>query len=421
MVMSAFLYGIQSEDTFYTFPSSFLRFCVESFNTCFSSDATGYCVPVGLTAFSALLLLLSCVRSVCQRSEHPAHAFTSTYCFLGDLCGAVGAVLSKQLQIQVFMGIFSLLVSAANVIFGCFPVFLCWNSQAERKRRMKRRRRRQFLLSTCVFMVVSGGFLTSGFTIQRAEKHFHGRGLLFVDLQGNSESLGYILGLLSFLITSTSRFPALRTAHKGQTLPKSPVLTRGLCSLAAALYATAILLHNSSPRLVLRALPWLLSAVGAAALDLLFVLIYWCKRGTLQEPVRDGDTISLLGAHDFRTKKKFATKMKMTPLSHLPVNTKSTEIGGYMDVDSKSALQKEAHHCPPIRTVRAINFDGLCASDTSWDSSGDSSDLEWDFEAINAPWRNKKRDQVGEGEGKDDRKPSDSCQYEVPLNPQMMA
>ncbi|XP_053699829.1 transmembrane protein 44 isoform X1 [Synchiropus splendidus] len=422
MVMSTFLYGIQPEDNFYTFPSSLLQFCVESFNTCFSSGANGYCVPVGLTALSALLLLLSCVRSVCQRSQRPGHAFTSTYCFLGELCGAVGAVLSKQLQIQVFMGIFSLLVSAANMIFGCFPVFLCWNTLAERKRRMKRRRRRQLLLATCVFTVVSGGYLMSGFTSQRAETHFRGRGLLYIDLQDNSEILGYILGLLCFFITSSSRFPALYTAHKGQTLPKSPVLTRGLCSLAAALYATAILLHNSSPGLVLRALPWLLSAVGTAALDLLFVLIFWCKQGTLQEPMRDGDTISLLGTSVVITKRKFATKMKMTPLSNLPVNTKSTEMGGYLDVDSKSALQKEAHHHPPVRTVRSINLDGLCASDTSWESSDDSSDLQWDFEQINTTWNNKKREQGREPskECTDDLKPSSSCQYEVPLNPQMV-
>ncbi|XP_053699868.1 transmembrane protein 44 isoform X5 [Synchiropus splendidus] len=336
MVMSTFLYGIQPEDNFYTFPSSLLQFCVESFNTCFSSGANGYCVPVGLTALSALLLLLSCVRSVCQRSQRPGHAFTSTYCFLGELCGAVGAVLSKQLQIQVFMGIFSLLVSAANMIFGCFPVFLCWNTLAERKRRMKRRRRRQLLLATCVFTVVSGGYLMSGFTSQRAETHFRGRGLLYIDLQ--------------------------------------------------------------------------------------FVLIFWCKQGTLQEPMRDGDTISLLGTSVVITKRKFATKMKMTPLSNLPVNTKSTEMGGYLDVDSKSALQKEAHHHPPVRTVRSINLDGLCASDTSWESSDDSSDLQWDFEQINTTWNNKKREQGREPskECTDDLKPSSSCQYEVPLNPQMV-
>ncbi|XP_053699887.1 transmembrane protein 44 isoform X7 [Synchiropus splendidus] len=312
MVMSTFLYGIQPEDNFYTFPSSLLQFCVESFNTCFSSGANGYCVPVGLTALSALLLLLSCVRSVCQRSQRPGHAFTSTYCFLGELCGAVGAVLSKQLQIQVFMGIFSLLVSAANMIFGCFPVFLCWNTLAERKRRMKRRRRRQLLLATCVFTVVSGGYLMSGFTSQRAETHFRGRGLLYIDLQDNSEILGYILGLLCFFITSSSRFPALYTA--------------------------------------------------------------------------------------------------------------STEMGGYLDVDSKSALQKEAHHHPPVRTVRSINLDGLCASDTSWESSDDSSDLQWDFEQINTTWNNKKREQGREPskECTDDLKPSSSCQYEVPLNPQMV-
>eukprot|EP00064_Thunnus_orientalis_P019289 superscaffoldBa00004760_g19405 len=236
------------------------------------------------------------------------------------------------------MGAFAAAVDAVNCISCCFPVFLCWNSKTERRLRVIRRRRRQHLLAVCVLMVLAGGFLKSRVNHNPADNPLRGRRLLHFSLQDNTEILGYILGLLSFVITCTSRFPALHRAHRGRMLTRAHVFSGVLCSLAGALYATAILFYDTQLDFLLTVMPWLLSAICCVTLD---------------------------------------------PL----ISPKEVTVS-----------REEVNDQPPKRTVRAIRVDSFCSSDTSYDSSLVSSDLEWDFEVGNAQWSEPKAKQQEGGE-----------------------
>ncbi|CAI5685236.1 transmembrane protein 44 isoform X2 [Oreochromis niloticus] len=389
------------------FLTSLVDFCVDSVNTCLSRDADTLCVPVGLTFLSALLLLLSCLLFVVQRckirGENPGETAVFFYCFIGNLCSTTGAILSRQLHIQILMGAFAAAVDFVNCILWCFPVFLCWNSKAEKRLRMMKRRRRQHLLAVCVLMVVAGGFLKSRVSHASALQPVKGRTLLHVVLQvsswsssmDNTEILGYLLGLLSFVIACTSRIPALCRVCNGHKVTHTAIFSGLLCSLAGALYTTAILLCDTQFRFLMRAMPWLLSSAGCVTLDLLIVITHWCKRGSSKKAMRlFPDTERLLGGS--RRPAKNNTAMKRQTKEQIPSSAqtkiknlqKMREVGQYMDVSSQPARKEtsDVGSEPLSRRVGWIRADGFCSTDTSCDSSPVSSDLEWDFEAANAHW-----------------------------------
>ncbi|XP_019936320.2 transmembrane protein 44 isoform X1 [Paralichthys olivaceus] len=388
-----------------SFFSHLFAFCVDSFSTCFSRESDKLCVLIGLSSLSALTLLLSCLLLMYQRcrcpDENPAEeTIILLYCFLGNLCSTVGASLSRQLYIQVLMGAFAAAVDAVNVMFSCFPVLLGLNTKTERRLRVMRRRRRQHLLGVCILMVVAGGFMKS--PVKPANRLLSRRRLLHIHLQDNTEILGYILGLISFVIVCTSRLPHVCRVHRGQMLTQAHVFSGLLCSLAGGLYAAAMLLYDTQIEFLLRVMPWLLTAICGVTLDLLTLILHWCKRGTRQQLIRlSPDTESLLGGSGLSTEENVVMKNhKKLKLNSSP-QTKSTfsskkknvqmsEMGRYMDVsvhpEGKVCLQEAEDKCLN-GTARGIRVDGFCLSDTSFDSSTVSSDLEWDFEEANVQWR----------------------------------
>ncbi|XP_070816203.1 transmembrane protein 44 [Chaetodon trifascialis] len=386
-----------------SFLSSLVDFCVDSVSTCFSYDADKLCVSIGLSSVSALLLLLSCCLLVCQRyrclRENPGETLTLCYSLLGNMCSIVGAVLSRQLHIQILMGAVAAAMDAVHFISSCFPELLCRNSKAERRLRMMRKRRRQHLLAVCVLMVVAGGFLNLRVTNGPADRPLSGRRLLHAALQDNTEILGYILGLLSFAIACTSRFPAVRSAYRGQMLTWACMFSGLLCSLAGVLYAAAILLYDTQFGFLLRVMPWLLSAICCVILDLLILVIHWCKKGTRLQLTRcSPDTESLLDGSCTEDKAVMKSQRKQQVHSSVQKTKnaqKMTEVGRYMDVSvqpaRKTCLQEvmfreEVEDQLLNGKVRVIRVDSFCSSDTSYDSSLMSSDLEWDFEEAHAQW-----------------------------------
>ncbi|KAK5623715.1 hypothetical protein CRENBAI_007560 [Crenichthys baileyi] len=378
--------------------SSLGVFWRHSVASCLSPDADKLCVSAGLTLLSAVLLLLSTVLIMCQkcklRGEYSGETILVFYSFLGHLCSSVGAVLSGQLLIQIFMGAFAALMDAVQCIFCCLPVFLCWNSKTQQRLRTMKRRRRQHLLAVGVLMVVAGGFLKS--RVDPALRSVSGRKLLHSSMQisswspimENKEILGYILGLLAFVISWTSRFPVLCRARRGQNLIQMYIFSGFLCSVSGALYTAAILLYDVRVEFLIRVMPWLLSSIGCVILDLLISIILWWKTRTRQKTMKlSADTERLLD-------------MQRKP-SSAQTNTKNvqklTEMGQYMDVSGQQTTKllslKEltlsrngSHGGPAHRMVRVVRVDSLCSSDTSYNSSSDSTDLEWDFEAAIAQW-----------------------------------
>ncbi|XP_056895256.1 transmembrane protein 44 isoform X1 [Takifugu flavidus] len=370
--------------------SGLLEFCVFSVSTCLSRDAGQLCVSVGLGSLSALSLLLSFFLLVYERCrgrrENPEEITAFPYSLLGNLCGAVGAALAGLLHIQVLLGAFAAALDALHFICWCFHVFLCWNSKSERRRRMMRGRRRQHLLTVCTLTVLVG-FLRAGLPQLPVERPLGGRRLLHAALQDKTEILGYSLGLLSFIIACTSRFPMILRTHRGHVLTPPRAFSRLLSSLAAALYAAAVLVYDRRLAFLLRVMPWVLAAVCGCALDLFILILHWLKRQNrlqLASFFTDGEESS-----DSEALTNAAAQTKAKSVQKL------SELNPYMDVSIRPAREfnlqevtsgmKEEEGQILNRKVRVNRVGSFCSSDTSLDSSV-SSDLEWDFEEENTQW-----------------------------------
>ncbi|XP_008405078.1 transmembrane protein 44 isoform X2 [Poecilia reticulata] len=397
------------------FLTSLRAFWLHSVASCGSPDAAHLCVSAGLALLSAVLLLISSLLTACQKSklrgEYSEQTIVVFYSFLGNLCSTVGAVLSRQLHLQISMAAFAALMDAVHCILCCLPLFLCWNSKTQRRLRAAKRRRRQHFLAVGVLMVVAGGFLKSRVDEPITIRSISGRKLLHSSLQISSwspimdskEILGYILGLLASVIAWTSRFPALCRARRGQNLTPTFIVSGFLCSVSGALYAAAILLQDVRFGFLIRVVPWLLSSIGCVILDLLILVIHWCKMGTRQNTMKlPADVEGLLGMNTEHTAVMKQQKKQQKPPSAAQTKTKNaqkmTKMGQYMDVSGQQtskllSLNKEVTLSkdglevgPPHRMVHVVRVDGLCSSDTSYSSTSDSTDLEWDFEAAIAQW-----------------------------------
>ncbi|KAM6963042.1 transmembrane protein 44 [Aplochiton taeniatus] len=376
-----------------------------SVTTCFSNRGK-VCIPFGLCCLSALLLMIACFVLMFRRCKtsgrNTGEGACSLYCLLGNLCSTVGAILSKQLAIQVFMGAFMAAVDVVNLASILFLVCLCWNSEAERRLRMVRRRRRQHLLVLIMLMVGGGGwsYLTCPLRLKQTDRVLTGRRLLSDLLQHNIEILGYILGLISFVIAWTSKLPALIKAHKGEMASKAHVFSGVLHSLAGASYTSAILLYDTEYEFVLKAMPWLLSPVCCATFDVIILILHWCRRGSRQKSGRcSRDRERLLGGNKPKNQRERLVGLAGVVLD-VPLKNnfqRLNDTGHYMDVNVQPArkmclkevtLSREgvSESQDPTRTVRVVRVDEPWSSDTSYDSSSVNSELEWDFEAANAQW-----------------------------------
>ncbi|XP_077572362.1 transmembrane protein 44 isoform X1 [Stigmatopora nigra] len=375
-----------------SFPLPLLKFCITSASSCFTIGDPGFnCSSFRLVSLSSLLLLLSSFlllyKRFNHRGGHPGHIVSSLYCFLGNVCGLTGAVLSRQLHIQVLMGLLSAVLDLVNVIACFIPLCFFKNWQTERRLRTIRRCRRSHLLTVCLLTALSGGFLKSSILHSlTTDKLTLRRRLLSVTLQDNTEILGYIIGLLSFVINLTSKFPTLGRVLKGKELSRVHIFSGLLCSLSGALYAAALIQLDTGVSFLLSVMPWLLCAICGASLDFFIVILYWCHMETRQKPMSFSPEMeSLLGdsskdkvavQHDGKQGKKF-----------------NLEMGHYMDVSKDATMERDPREATMSgkavdnkvlnRTVPMVRVDGC---DASCDSSIVSSDLEWDFEAGNVQW-----------------------------------
>uniref|UniRef100_A0A3P9NH68 Transmembrane protein 44 n=1 Tax=Poecilia reticulata TaxID=8081 RepID=A0A3P9NH68_POERE len=325
------------------FLTSLRAFWLHSVASCGSPDAAHLCVSAGLALLSAVLLLISSLfrcyrfRTACQKSklrgEYSEQTIVVFYSFLGNLCSTVGAVLSRQLHLQISMAAFAALMDAVHCILCCLPLFLCWNSKT-RKLRAAKRRRRQHFLAVGVLMVVAGGFLKSRVDEPITIRSITQMLITFLIIPKDSkEILGYILGLLASVIAWTSRFPALcRAVRDGQNLTPTFIVSGFLCSVSGALYAAAILLQDVRFGFLIRVVPWLLSSIGCVILDL---LVSFFSQGFL-----------------------FLFSQLLSLNKEVTLSKDGLEVG------------------PPHRMVHVVRVDGLCSSDTSYSSTSDSTDLE---------------------------------------------
>ncbi|XP_028855740.1 transmembrane protein 44 [Denticeps clupeoides] len=373
------------------------------------------CFTFGLGAASALLLLAACVAVVgrrCKRRERRAVEVSACalYSFVGNVCNALGAFLSNQLALQVLMGAFMAAVDVLHVISSTVTLFLWFRSGTAKRLRVMKRRRRQNLLSVVLLVLVAGGvYHGSRGLLSPPHQAANGRRLLGLLSHDRTELLGYALGLLSFVISWTSRLPALARVYKGEASSAVHVTAGFSCALSGALYSTAILLYDTSSAFLVKTMPWILTSLSSGALDLTIAVLglYRVCRGR-RETVRtlDFDTECLLGpsTHPFQCscKSQLCRRRLVSKDSFLQLpKTKSsinkmTDLGQYMDVSSQSGRKvclKEVRLCregpsekETVSTVKVVRVDEPCSSSAYSDTSSNNSELEWDFEEANVHW-----------------------------------
>ncbi|XP_048833634.1 transmembrane protein 44 isoform X2 [Brienomyrus brachyistius] len=382
------------------------------FTTCFFEPL--FCVPAVLCCLSAILLaiayfLLICKDCVTKRSSSAATAACALYCLLGNLSGAVGALLSNQLLMQMAMGVFMTGLDIVRFMFFYIPVCLCKHSKSARRIKVVVRKRRQsFLLVSFPMVLGAWLYLWPRVTCGPLAEAQPQRRLLGISPQDNGEILGYTLGLLSCIIGWTSRLPAVTEAHQGMTGSTIEIGSGVLCVLAGVLYASAVLLYDTHLEPVVKAMPWILTAAGCAAFDAIIVALSCYRRWTgwkslSQYPkLNSAETQALLGNSTPRRPRTTASA-SLRGLSHTPLQDLSSnrtpnkpEVGQYIDVTvppTRKICLKEVKisregQCgsQTLKRIRVVRVDSPRSSDGSSDTSSVSSDLEWDFEDANAQW-----------------------------------
>ncbi|XP_072516645.1 transmembrane protein 44 [Salminus brasiliensis] len=385
--------------------------------SCFHTGHSG-CVSGALAVLSVFSLLMSFLMLLCHRCKLKACDAGSAvacglYCLIGDLCNAAGSVLSHQFPLQIIMAV---LMATLDVLLLTSVVLpFCWwhHSKTGRRARLMSRRRRQNSLAVCLLFGM-GGYVSLGtLQVTHPSQSVTGssptsRRLLSVFLQDRIELLGYVLGLLSFAISWTSRFPFFLKVGRAEMGNPLFVSSRGLSALSGALYVSSILLYDTRLESVVRALPWILSGGCCAILDvaILFISCYRAYYRCQSFQPLGSDTVSLLGRRlssgQHGTKDKSVRKHHLT--SRKSSSPKVAEMGRYMDVHlqpvRKVCLKEvtitregSADSQPLKRSVKVVRVDECYSSGSTTDSSSISSELEWDFEQATPQWSSQNGDQ----------------------------
>ncbi|XP_048398851.1 transmembrane protein 44 isoform X1 [Stegostoma tigrinum] len=366
------------------------------------------------------------------RTWREASLSCTIYTFLGDICNMFGALLAKQLSIQVFTAAYMAAVDILQFILILFPVRGSRSrSKTDRPRQRNKRRSAMFMACLPFAMGTSYYFWTN--SVPQVDIRGPRRRLLTTLLQDNTEIIGYALGVIAVFIAWTSKFPLILKASRGKI---DCILEKWALMLSipgGLLYAAATLAHEKTPAFILQALPWLLIFLGSAAIDLsiLFLSCLLKHKATRQqwglEVVTECDTLSLLQSPEQNVEEEEIQEETQSsnwmPLN-IPQNNrylrKMAEIGHYMDLsiepvqeigfgvkrlpgDGQTCTERgkrvdiQLVHDPPMYPPKQVihaNVSSCSSSDvTSINSELEQKYLEalnseqWDFEDIPQEWK----------------------------------
>ncbi|CAH6792239.1 Tmem44 [Phodopus roborovskii] len=369
------------------------------------------CASCCWIAAHALILYLRCTNKCGQDQSTLCAAF----CLLTSLCETVGAILARQLTIQVFTGAYLAVVDFVNFLSILFPV--CGSKSKSKSGRGSRERRRRHLRAS-VFALALPLCLGPGWAVwaavPKASAPVRGpqRRLLGSLLQENPEVFGYLLGGIAAFGSWASRIPPFSNICRGKSFSYIHLWTRFLSALAGLLYASAIVAHDRQPEYLLQATPWFLISLGRAALDLAIIFLSCVVKSKMRRAfgfaveAREGpDTQALLtcaekeDGQEAGTEDKNSDWVPLTNLSHCKPLGTMTAISRYMELTIEPVQQagcsatrlpgdgqtstgdaslQEPPSYPPIQVIQA-----RVSSGSSSEVSSINSDLEWDPEDVN--------------------------------------
>lgn len=397
--------------------------------TCFAEEKI--CVSFGLWLLSCLFWFTSFSLHFylrCkQKSSYEESVFCSIYGFFGSMCNTIGALLSKQLTIQIITGAYMALSEVIHFVLTLFPA--CNSSYRVRLRRQIARRKHKHILSALSLSM----FISLGYCYSLVENdlpssvlpYTHQRRLLGTMLQENTDVLGFTLGIIAVLVSWTVRVPIISRVCKGLVFPAIRVWAVLFSALASLMYAAAILSHDRRPEYFVRAIPWFLLSMGAAALDVAVMFLSCIMKnkliqqiGFVSDATLDEESCELLAQEEQRAQEANvihdtttdAQNSSWTPLNMVPNRCLKSKLslGRYVRLSVEQVQENDIgavrlpgdgqtnpgrnNHkeplCyldlpvyPPPRVIHSTSFPS-----SSSDASSNNTDLEWDFEDLDQNW-----------------------------------
>ncbi|XP_038672248.1 transmembrane protein 44 isoform X3 [Scyliorhinus canicula] len=328
----------------------------------------------------------------------------SIYTFLGNICNMFGALLAKQLSIQVFTAAYMTAVDVLRFVLILFPVCGSRSSSKTDQQRLRNKRRRSAMFMVCLPFAMGTSYYCWASPAAQVDIRGPRRKLLTTLLQDNTEIIGYALGVIAVFVAWTSKFPLILKASRGRIDSSLQKWALILSILAGVLYAAAILAHEKTPEFILQSLPWLLIFLGGSALDIsiLFLSCLLKDKSTRQnwglEMVIESDTISLLESpgQEMEEEEVQAEAQIGFGVKRLPGDGQTcTERGKRVD----TLFVHDPPMYPPKQIIHA-NVSSCSSSDaTSINSELEQKYLEalnseqWDFEDIPQEWKMTRKQQ----------------------------
>ena len=246
--------------------------CVEN-----RTQLTGFWIGIS----SMLLWLVPIFSQIYENYRRKSAAALSIYFllfwFAGDACNLIGAILTSQLEIQIFIGVYYILTD--------FALLSQWLYYTGRDRMAARAIAADVGSASqtlpCLAAIASlSGLAGLSLVQQQSPAHFapSGRRLLHYHFFNSAvDEAGYVVGSISAISYFAGRIPQLtKNAQRGTTDGVSITmfviivfanLTYGLSVILAGVGA-----DQSFEEYILRHLPWLAGSLGCCFLDFLVIL-----------------------------------------------------------------------------------------------------------------------------------------------------
>ncbi|XP_075427235.1 transmembrane protein 44 isoform X2 [Ascaphus truei] len=330
---------------------------------CFAEEKI--CVSFGLWILSCLFWVTSSALHLylrCKKkSRHKESVIWDIYGFFGSMCNTIGALLSKQLTIQVITGGYMALAEVIHFVVTLFPV-----SNSKYRTRSGRRSSRAYRNHKAImaalwvpFFVGAGCYCLyppghPSSEVLYAPK----RRLLASVLQERVDVVGFTLGMIAVIVSWTVRVPLITKVCKGMVFPVVQVWAVLLSALASVMYAAAIMSHDRRPEYFIRAAPWFLISVGAAALDVALIFLSCMMQnklvrqmGFVVEAMGVSDSCELLAQgeeemDETRTLTKEEENLNWTPLTTAPGNIcvrSKTSLGRYVRLSIEQVQESDEY------------------------------------------------------------------------------
>uniref|UniRef100_A0A915L0M3 Uncharacterized protein n=1 Tax=Romanomermis culicivorax TaxID=13658 RepID=A0A915L0M3_ROMCU len=199
-------------------------------------------------------------------------------CYVADYLSLFGAILSKQLPVQIYVGGYFILQD--SIMIGQYFFYKGrrnwskWRSE-ERVRRLRqvRRRKDSILLGVAVLAILIGENSVNGGVIEdfsgdsdARQNHFFGTEI---------EKIGYFIGLAANCLYFSSRFPQVWKNLRRQSTQGVSVHMFYLTVAANTTYGMSVILGGLNFRAILKHMPWLIGSLGCCFLDLTIIYQYF--------------------------------------------------------------------------------------------------------------------------------------------------